>query len=493
MQENAEVVCCYRIRTHRRAFGEIEDTLKTLISVKPTPEQLPIIQNNKPGVTLIRGAAGSGKTSTAILRIKQLVGFWLTRRTRLQIDDPIRLLVITFNRTLRGYIADLANQQLAGKENLDLMVSTFANWAQTRLPNRKIIDDIARQAKLKELCHPLPIDTQFLVGEVDYLLGRFPADQLQSYLPCSRDGRGAVPRVDRALRARILAEVVSAYIDWKQSQGKADWNDLANEIVKQPADTSYDIIVADESQDLSANEVRALLHCKADPSSVTFVLDAAQRIYPRGFAWREVGVDIQPSNSYRLKTNHRNTIEICKFAFPLLRGLDVGDDGTFPDFTSCQRTGPKPLVLKGKYSKQAEFAIRYIQKNVDLETESVAFLKPKGGQWFGEIRKMLSARGCPYVELTRLADWPTGSQNIATSTMNSAKGLEFDHVIILGLNAEVTEHQSDPKDESLDNLRRLLAMAITRARTSVLLGYKPSEASDLIEYLEPRTFEEVTL
>jgi len=430
--------------------------MKTLTSVKPTPEQLPIVQNNKPGVTLIRGAAGSGKTSTAILRIKQLVGFWLTRRVRLHIDDPIRLLVITFNRTLRGYIADLASQQLAGKENLDLKVSTFANWAQTRLPKHEMVDDSARQAMLTGLCRPLPVDTQFLLGELDYLLGRFPVDQLQSYLSCSRDGRGAVPRIDRALRGRILAEVVSPYIEWKESNGRADWNDLANEIVCQPATSCYDIIVADESQDLSANEVRALLHCKAEPSSVTFVLDAAQRIYPRGFTWKEVGVDIQPSNSHRLKTNHRNTIEICQFAFPLLRGLDVGDDGTFPDFKSCQRNGPKPLVLKGRYAKQAAFAIRYIQENVDLTRESVAFLKPKGGQWFDEIKRFLGAKGYPHVELTRLVEWPTGNENIATSTMNSAKGLEFDHVIILGLNAEVTEHQSDPQDESAAALWRRL-------------------------------------
>lgn len=42
-------------------------------------------------------------------------------------------------------------------------------------------------------------------------------------------------------------------------------------------------------------------------------------------------------------------------------------------------------------------------------------------------------------------------------------------------------------------LRRLLAMGIGRARQSALLGYKPSEASTLISYLDPDTYEEVNL
>jgi superfamily I DNA/RNA helicase len=400
-------------------------------------------------------------------------------------------LVVTFNRTLRGYVADLAEEQMAGKDNLELEVSTFGKWAQTMLPDCMIVNDAWRRNKLEELCEGFPLETDFLTGEVDYVLGRFLPDQLSNYLDCTRDGRGASPRIDRGLRKRILTEILDPYTEWKKCLESFDWNDLATMLVNLPPRTCYDVIIADESQDFSANEVRAILRCAANPSSITFVLDAAQRIYPRGFTWREAGVTIQGAHSYRLAKNHRNTVEICRFAQPLLEGVEIGDDGTFPDFNSCTRHGDKPIVLRGKYSGQARYAIQYIQSRVDLANESVAFLKPKGGDWFKTIKGSLSASGFHYIEMTRIPEWPQGNENIALCTMNSAKGLEFDHVIVLGLNQEVTEHGPEPEDSTLGNLRRLLAMAVTRARMSVIIGYKPMEASDLVGYFKDGTFREV--
>ncbi len=86
--------------------------MKVLSGVKPTAEQLPIISNPTAGVVLIRGAAGSGKTTTAMLMLKQLALFWTKRNKRMQLNTPVLILVLTFNRTLRGYIAELAKGQI---------------------------------------------------------------------------------------------------------------------------------------------------------------------------------------------------------------------------------------------------------------------------------------------------------------------------------------------------------------------------------------------
>ena len=99
----------------------------------------------------------------------------------------------------------------------------------------------------------------------------------------------------------------------------------------------------------------------------------------------------------------------------------------------------------------------------------------------------------PWTSLTREAEWPTGEERIGLSTMHSAKGLEFDHVIILGYNAEVVRHGDEAQDTMLDMHRRLLAMAAGRARKSVVIGYKPSDESRLMDFLAEGTYQGVDL
>jgi superfamily I DNA/RNA helicase len=467
--------------------------MRTLYHVRPTPEQLALISNPRPGVQLIRGAAGSGKTTTALLMLRLLCNFYLSRRERLRLSNKVNILVLTFNRTLRGYIQELAEHESRAlkRPEVSLTVSTFAKWAKDLLSPISMLGDAERLQKLKELSTNIPLQKNIVIDEVDYILGRFKSGQLADYLGCTRVGRGNSPRIDRNLRQQLIDEVISPYMKWKAGKKRPDWNDLAAILLQTPIQKPYDIIIADEVQDFSANEVRVLIRFASDPSSIVLILDAAQRIYPRGFTWVEAGVSITKSS--RLKANHRNTKEISRFASPLLAGLEIGDDGTFPDFDSCVRSGPMPLVLKGLYSQQVTYVLNHIASKFDLSRESVAFLKPLGGGWFDYLKNALNEHSLRFVEITREQEWPRGPENIALSTMYSAKGLEFDHVIVIGLNEELTPHGAAEGDTTLENLRRLLAMAITRARESVVVGYKPEEASTLVSFLDSSTYQEVCL
>jgi len=64
-------------------------------------------------------------------------------------------------------------------------------------------------------------------------------------------------------------------------------------------------------------------------------------------------------------------------------------------------------------------------------------------------------------------------------------------VFLLGLNEELTPHGAEAGDVQLETLRRLLAMAIGRARESVVLCCKKEDASSLIAYLDTKTYEVV--
>lgn len=150
-------------------------------------------------------------------------------------------------------------------------------------------------------------------------------------------------------------------------------------------------------------------------------------------------------------------------------------------------------MLNGLFNQQLSYVINHIISDINITEQSVAFIHPLGGGWFDYLKRGLRKSRLDYVEITRQSEWPTGPENIGLSTMHSAKGLEFDHVILLGLNDEVTPHGEEEGDSTFENLRRMLAMAITRAKESVILGYKPGEASSLIGLLDPDTYDEVEL
>ncbi|MBD8122888.1 DEAD/DEAH box helicase [Pseudomonas lutea] len=465
--------------------------MKALIDVTPTAEQLALFSRNGPGVEIIRGAAGSGKTTTALLKLRSLAAFFINRARRQDNPETVNVLVLTYNRTLRGYINELTQQQLHDEPLIHLEIQTFNFWARNLVqPGLRILNIDDSMQTLKGLSSAMRLDPQFVAEEASYVLGRFLPEDLDDYLNARREGRGIAPRMEKPARQMLLDSVINPYIELKRAQHLVDWNDLA---VLLAADQvrQYSVIVVDESQDFSANEVRAVLNQRAEHASTTFVLDSAQRIYPRNFTWPEVGVTVTSGRSSTLQTNYRNTRQIARFAAALLEGLTLDDNGTMPNYDSAVTDGELPYVLTGEYPDQVGFALRFIQDNVDLTQDSVAFLHPKG--WFRGLIPELDRLRFPWVLLTGAADWPKGPQNIALCTLHSSKGLEFDHIIMLGLDGSVVDVR--PPDDDVEDyepsarLRRLIAMGVGRARKSVILGFKRNDAPDIIRFFAEELFQ----
>ena len=468
--------------------------MKTLPPIKATPEQLPLISDNSLGVEIIRGAAGSGKTSTAILRLRSLAYMFEERRAREEREEPVKILVLTFNRTLSGYVQTLVDQQVNELNDTEVTVETFGRWAINHIGNPSVVKNKLREEKLIELVKPLAQPSiSYIIKEIDYLLGRFEPSDIDRYLIVERTGRGAEPRVDRPLRQRILSEIIAPYQNWLASRGEVDWNEVAVRMASSPDRIGYDVVVIDESQDFSANQLRAVLNHVSENHAITFVIDTIQRIYARGFTWAETGFDLRGARYFTLRQNHRNTREIASFAAGILSGIAAEADGALPDLNAASRQGAFPIVLRGKFSAQARWAIEFIEENVDLSEETVAFLHPKGYGYFDALRGYLSQAGIPFVDISREPEWPEGDINVALSTFHSAKGLEFDHVFILGLSHDATTHADVAVDDQITVLRRLLAVAVARARSTVVLGYKDAERSRLVEYFVAGTFATVDL
>ena len=398
--------------------------MRVLQNVNPTAEQLAILADTGLGFRLIRGAAGSGKTTSAILRLRQLCRARVARQTQIGSPEPVRVLALTFNRTLRGYINELASEWISTSSALDITVDTFGHWALGLVGHRIILENYEQSNRLGTLLRRSGIvsaNVDYFIDEVNYILGRFaPADR-QVYLEVERSGRGRAPAINRQMRARLLSDVIDVYENHKQRDSVADWNDIALTATS-VKNRGYDVVVADETQDFSANQLRAIrAHLKEDHAT-TFIMDAVQRIYPQSFQWQEIGIDMRPQMVFALARNHRNTAEIARFAASLVQGLPAEEDGLLPDGDACQKTGPPPEVIAGTYGKQCDYMLNHIQPFLD-NGDTVAILQPRGGRWFDYARKQLSTRNIAYCELTKNREWPIGPEQVALSTIHSAKGL----------------------------------------------------------------------
>ncbi|RDH90011.1 MAG: hypothetical protein DIZ77_01970 [endosymbiont of Seepiophila jonesi] len=471
--------------------------MRVLSNIDPTDEQLKLASITRLGIEVIRGAAGSGKTTTALLRLRAMIATCRSRLERSGEVRPVRALVLTFNRTLRGYVQELAKQQ-AQTAPVDLQISTFAKWAKDSLSTAlgariEITNNGVDRRKIAQLGVGLPLPPEYLIEEVEYAMSRFMPGDLEAYLEIERTGRGISPRVDRGLREILIQNVMRPYQDWIDKKNLWNWNDLAVSMASKLRDRPYDIIVVDEAQDFSANQLRAIRCHLAKDHFVTFVLDTTQRIYARGYTWTEAGFSVRPENVHRLKDNFRNTRQIARFAAGMLSDLPADADASLPNEASCRRDGPLPAVLVGRFKRQLDWTLDYIEEDVDLAEQSVAFLHPKGGGWFDAVRHGLTERSMAFEEISKRSEWPSGKENIALSTLHSAKGLEFDHVVIIGLDRDITDRDYGEDDDRMVTLRRLLAMAIGRAKHSVILGYKPESASRLVEYLDEDSFKEIEL
>lgn len=439
------------------------------------PEQFELITQPSSGFVVIRGTAGSGKTTVALHRIA-----WLAFQD--QAINSRRTLFVVFSRALREYVSHVLPALGVPRAS----IQTFHHWASRarkrhfpKLPDRHRQDTPADVVRLK--LHPALLNAlerqvsrvkapgtpeqavddwasaltdRALLEDVlsEFAPGAFTEDQLSRIVTWCRDRTDEVVawmdgdrEVDAALDSEDDALLLRA---WQLRVGPL----LAPGKGARPL--RYRHVAIDEVQDFSPLEVRVLLGCLDRRQSITLAGDTQQHVMQEaGFtSWTDffnhLGLEGVSVNTLRVA--YRSTAQIVHFARELLGDLREDDD---PPLVT--RTGPEVELFRfTDHGAAVAFLADALKELVRQEPHaSIALLTPDPSV----SRSYL--QGLRHSEVPRLRQVTdqdfTFAPGVEITEVSQVKGLEFDYVVLIETNA--AWYPDTPA------ARRLLHVGATRA------------------------------
>jgi superfamily I DNA/RNA helicase len=435
---------------------------------------------------LVTGPPGTGKTLVLLKRACRLS----------QLMPNARILVITYNKTLARYARD--QLQLNGASP-NVHAVHFHSWAgrQLRRMGRtlRVIPESERSTLIRHLVDEhrgatrsavLSRSTDWWRDEIDWIKSSALTDW-EGYRTVVRSGRGQGLRPE----ARVVVwGVFEGYQQHLANQGLVDYRDFALLLLRAwtplPESAQVSHLLIDEAQDLRKAELQVLTQLSRQ--SLTVVADRTQKIYNTAFAWRDLGFDVQGGGRAKVLTkSYRNTRQVLLLAASLRQRDSLVQPGDPDDVQGelSDREGPVPVLVSTRDDQhEADVVLRLIDYLRTSWPGHTIGVLARTWEILGRLEPALRAQHVPY-EYIRDKDGAVASPGVKLTTFHSAKGLEFDDVILVGLSEglfppplgyTLEETEGEREDDVLCSERRLLYVAITRSRHALYLlhGLQPS-------------------
>lgn len=431
------------------------------------PTQLKLSQGQRSGSMRVLGGAGTGKTVLAMHRAK-----WLAEHAT---ADGQKVLFTTYTRNLATDIEHNLKQMCSPDTLAKIEVRNLDAWVYQYLRSQRYEHRILynRHKEGKEAWtsamaiapDALNFSEQFYEDELEQVVLAQGAMTLDDYRQARRVGRGVI--LNRAKRDAIwpVFEEYRSQLRSRQLKEVDDaFHDAALALRAAPLNR-YSAIVIDETQDFGQQALRLLRAIIAEqPNDLFFVGDGHQRIYKRHLtAMSRCGINIV-GRSRKLYINYRTTDEIRRKAVALLSGVEVDDLDDGLDNNSKYKSlshGPDPIdetcaSLEELQQKVVDVLAAWASD--DANALATTCVMTSSIHLRGVVADFLSKQGFAVSVLEALDTDSAIASTIRVSTMHRAKGLEFDHVIVLDDLRD--DHQQDPK---------LLYVALTRAKVRAAL------------------------
>lgn len=501
--------------------------------------QQPLVDAQFSGAGRVIGGAGTGKTVVAVHRANNLATSW-GKNPKLTSDSP-RVLLTTYTRALSGSLKSLMNllnpsypeataigtpgMWIAGIDSVIHTVLSRAQSSEIRaavesglgldtMPNDLAGLDGPSEDKLwkeavelaKTSLAPEKANPEFLSQEYSTVILGGGITEQNTYLRTKRRGRGT--SLNRSERKEVW-RIVEIFHRKCLGAGRLTWAALAiiaaevltERIAHHGGRALFDHVVVDEAQDFHAAHWRFLRAAVAPGRNDIFLAeDPHQRIYGQHLVLSHYGISTRGRASRRLTRNYRTTAETLHYALDILNGTEWKDAEDSTDTTAGTRSlrhGPAPLLVPVKTeAEQMDAIVAQIETwkqevaaradDEDATTKIHVGVLTRSKNQVRSLTTMLSAAGLDVTDSRQAT--VAAEHEIAVMTMHSAKGLEFTHVILTGVDAATMPQQfrmrglaEAEKEDILQRERALLYVAASRARDALMVTVL-GEPSDLLPY-----------
>jgi len=270
-------------------------------------------------------------------------------------------------------------------------------------------------------------------------------------------------------------------------QGLRTHTQLADEAaeIARRSPAPYRHVIVDEGQDLHPAQWRLLRALVAPgPNDLFLLADPYQRIYDSQVSLAQLGIEVR-GRTRRLTVNYRTTHEILDLSVKVLGGDSaVGLDGeadTLRGYRAVTRGGVPVVAAHTSRDGEFEALIERVGTWLDQGVEPHAIgVAARTGQLVKIVSRTLNDAHIP------VADDKRGVDGVRVATMHGLKGLEFQCLAVVGLDAgvlpapnAVTPAAEDPfaHRQDLQRERCLLFVALTRARDVLYLSHSGTPSS----------------
>ena len=483
--------------------------------LKLDEDQIKLTEWALKGPTMVKGGAGTGKSTVALYRIKNLM-------ERPGATGTEKVLFTTYTRALTTASRQLLDQLLTSEQSQRVRVATCDEIArEIVVAFRKIgplehagasIDALKAVRRIFEPPGPTGFDRRlraqvlekladrYLMEEFEWIIEGRGLTTLDEYQKAPRPGRGYSWRAGVRESLWTLHQAFVAEVARRGFERFSMIRREALEIVRKGSwKGDYDFVLVDEAQDLTPSALCLMAEIARTEEGIFFAADDKQSLYSRNYSWKIAHPRLQfKGRTALLRRNYRSTVEIDRAAFEVLNML-TDDEDCFR--SKSLNSGPMPVLLKG-IAADSEGAwvarfIRQMAQHLRMKLSSAAVLVPNKSIGLQIADQIASAGFAANFFASRELDLK--ADVVKVITIHSAKGLEFPIVVLAGF-ATGTYKQPEISDvpdiykEWLANERKLLYVGMTRAMRALMVVTTESCQHEVLMALSSENWvvEEVT-